>query len=70
MTFENHEQLVNWIAEQIAEDEELRRSIAHTIATAFGVTYPLAIDPVQLDDALRSSLEIVLNFWAVSIDNV
>ena len=70
MTFENHEQLVSWIAEQIAEDEELRRSIAHTIATAFSPDYPLTIDPVQLDDALRNSLEIVLHFWSVSLDNV
>ena len=69
MTFETHEQLVSWIAEQIAEDEELRYQIAHTIATAFGVTYPLTIDPVQLDDALRKSLEIVLHFWSVSLDN-
>jgi hypothetical protein len=70
VTFENHEQFVIWIAEQIAEDEELRYQVANTIATAFGVTYPLTIDPVQLDDALRKSLEIVLDFWAVSIDNV
>jgi hypothetical protein len=70
MIFETHEQLVSWIAEQIAEDEDLRRHIANTIATAFGPTYPLTIDPVQLDDALRNSLDIVLNFWAVSLDNV
>ena len=70
MTFETHEQLVRWIAEQIAEDEELRYHIAHTIATAFGVTYPLTVDPVQLDDALRNSLDIVLHFWSVSLDNV
>jgi len=70
MTFETHDQFVSWIAEQIAEDEELRRSIAHTIATAFGVTYPLTIDPIQLDDALRKSLEIALHFWSVSLDNV
>jgi len=70
MTFETHEQLVDWIAEQIAEDEELRQYIAHTIATAFAPTYPLTVDPVQLDDALRNSLAIVLNFWAVSLDNV
>jgi hypothetical protein len=70
VTFENHEQLVSWIAEQIAEDEELRYQVANTIATAFGVNYPLTIDPVQLDDALRKSLEIILHFWSVSLDNV
>jgi hypothetical protein len=70
MTFETQEQFVNWIAEQIAEDEELRYQIAHTIATAFGVTYPLTVDPVQLDDALRNSLDIILHFWSVSLDNV
>jgi hypothetical protein len=70
MTFETQEQFVNWIAEQIAEDEELRRQIANTIANAFGVTYPLTVDPVQLDDALRNSLDIILHFWSVSLDNV
>jgi hypothetical protein len=70
MTFETQEQFVNWIAEQIAEDEDLRRQIAHTIANAFGVTYPLTVDPVQLDDALRNSLDIILYFWSVSLDNV
>jgi hypothetical protein len=70
MTFENHEQLVSWIAEQIAEDEELRYQIANTIATAFSPAYPLTIDPVQLDDALRNSLEVILHFWSVSLDNV
>jgi hypothetical protein len=70
MTFETQEQFANWIAEQIAEDEDLRRQIAHTIATAFGVTYPLTVDPVQLDDALRNSLDIILHFWSVSLDNV
>jgi hypothetical protein len=70
MTFETQEQFVNWIAEQIAEDEDLRRQIANTIANAFGVTYPLTVDPVQLDDALRNSLDIILHFWSVSLDNV
>ncbi len=70
MTFETHDQLVAWIAEQVAEDEDLRRQIAHIIATAFDPTYPLTVDPVQLDDALRNSLEVILHFWSVSLDNV